>query len=548
MGKRRRETIMASAQIQLLLLAAVLVIVTMSFLSWQRVQGFQNMSNGLMPRPALKSYLNESTLTRKSFKNDSSWHASGKLSSLSLIDNTHLYKLEETVKVKIVLFDHKKRPKSRGGDMVVVWMKDKKNGAASAGIVKDHDNGTYTGILRTLWTGTAEIRAAVVSSRERIDFTYDMLRKGYQGKSISCTFRSTRTVETTSGYMDINNMKTDNLCNFTSQYHGVPFYCGKPKTPGLRCGDWTQVSSKLSYMTLSSNEQWFSTSPTEYLSEVIKINVISQVEGDTVSASRPCYLQDPRNTWRATPPVGFSYQHTWRPLSCFSNTTTTNSYHHCLANRTLRLYGDSTVRQWFSYLFIKLNLTFRSKPSEIRNNVELMSQKWYEYTAAFNIRHNYTVSWSPHGLPMTFQDANMTDIRPVFVRLEDIPSQSTDILLVNLYSHFELFPLHIYRSRVKRTRRAIEELLIRSPNVMIAIKGPHNFVVEGKFTTTLGGMWGPVYENILKQEFVDLNNRVVYLDFWDMTVALESEDIHPSEQIVKMMLNVFFGHVCKLSK
>ncbi|XP_048251797.1 NXPE family member 3-like [Haliotis rufescens] len=295
--------------------------------------------------------------------------------------------------------------------MVVVWMKDMKNGAASAGIVKDHDNGTYTGILRTLWTGRAAMKAAVITSKERIDFTYDILRKGYQGKSINCIFRSTRAVETTNGYMDINNMKTDNLCNFTSQYHGVPFYCGKPKGEGLRCVDWTQVSCRLKKMTLSSNEQWFYESrASENLPDVINIT-IGHVEGDTASASRPCYLQDPRNTWRATPPVGFSYQHTWRPLSCFSNIKTTNSYHHCLANRTLRLYGDSTDG---------------CKPQ-----------------------------------------------------------------------------------------------------------------------TTQFGMWGPVYENILKQEFVGINNRVVYLDFWDMTVALESTANHPSSQIVKTMLDMFFGYVCK---
>ncbi|XP_071092780.1 NXPE family member 4-like, partial [Haliotis cracherodii] len=227
----------------------------------------------------------------------------------------------------------------------------------------------------------------------------------------------------------------------------------------------------------------------------------------------------------------------------FSNITTANSYHHCLANRTLRLYGDSTARQWFSYFFKKLNLTFRSKPSEILNNVELMSQKWYEYTAAFNIRYNYTVSWSPHGIPM-FQDGSNREVKPpVFVQLEEIPSQCTDIILIHLYLHFQLFPLHVYRSRVKRTRQAIEELLIRSPDVTIAIKGPH--MVSGKPQTTQFGMWGPVYENILKQECVDLNNRVVYLDLWDMTVALESTANHPSSQIVKTMLDVFFGYVCK---
>lgn len=28
------------------------------------------------------------------------------------------------------------------------------------------------------------------------------------------------------------------LCNFTHRNHGLPWFCGYPRKPGLRCSDW----------------------------------------------------------------------------------------------------------------------------------------------------------------------------------------------------------------------------------------------------------------------------------------------------------------------
>lgn len=90
--------------------------------------------------------------------------------------------------------------------------------------------------------------------------------------------------------------------------------------------------------------------------------------------------------------------------------------------------------------------------------------------------------------------------------------------------------------------RSLKELIVRAPRVSVAIKGPHHFSFRDR--KTLGGMWGPIYDHILKAEFKDLYHKVWFLDVWDMTVARESRDVHPSSSIVKSMVNMFVDFVC----
>ncbi|XP_067668088.1 NXPE family member 3-like [Haliotis asinina] len=473
--------------------------------------------------------------------NDFSHHASSTASKMALANPHTVYTLNETIKVKIVLFDHKNRPKTRGGDMLIVWMRDKSKGAALAGSVIDHDNGTYTGTLRILWTGHAVIRAAILCTREKMAFMQRELRNGYAGKKITCLFHAPNLAEITSGHMDHTFLKTGQVCNLTDKHYGVPLYCDKPKKNGIQCRHWTGINSvPWLKMTLKPKSKWYLKS---FVPGTFPGNVtvhIPSAPKTAMASNIPCSRTNFRNTWLSNP-AGFFFNSTWRPLSCFNNITVKH-FDRCLANRTLRMFGDSTVRQFFIVLFKYQNLTWRIGPKGTESNF-IPTSKWYSYSEAYSKRFNYTVSWSPHGLPMSFENANRTEIRPCFVHLDEIPSGSRDIVLINLYAHFQLFPVHMFKTRMRLIRLAIERLLLRSPDIKIAIKGSHYFIKHST-GNTLGGLWGPVYDKIIKQEFVALYDRVVFLDLWDMLVSVENSDIHPPEQFIKTMLRTLFGYVC----
>ncbi|XP_046326570.1 NXPE family member 3-like isoform X2 [Haliotis rufescens] len=473
--------------------------------------------------------------------NDTNSHASATTSEMSLVEPKVVYALNETISLKIMLFDQRNRPKTRGGDMLIVWMRDKSKGAASAGTVIDHDNGTYTGVLRILWSGQSVIRAAILSSREKMAFVHREFNNGYIGKRIECFFNVYNLTESTSGYMDNTFVKMRQVCNLTDKHYGVPLYCIKPKMKGIQCSDWTGITSqrKLPVPARADNKWYFSSAGPGILPGSVTVTV-SSATNTRMTSQIPCSRTTFKNTWLSKP-VGFFYNSMWNPLSCINNITA-KDYDRCLANRTLRMFGDSTVRQLFSFMYKHMNLTWRIGPWQTGADL-VPTDKWYSYSEAYKKGFNYTVFWSPHGLPMTFVNANRTAIRPSFVHLDEIPSGSRDIVLINLYAHFHFFPVHIFRSQMKRIRQAIKRLLIRSPDVKIAIKGPHYFVVDN-VVTTLGSMWGPVYDKIIRQEFVHLYDHVIYLDVWDMLISVESSGIHPSEQILNTMLRTLFGYVC----
>ena len=52
------------------------------------------------------------------------------------------------------------------------------------------------------------------------------------------------------------------------------------------------------------------------------------------------------------------------------------------------------------------------------------------------------------------------------------------------------------------------------------------------------------YAQIWKDEFRPLHEKVRYLDFWDMTVAIENAYLHPPLSTVVEMLKVLFGYMC----
>ncbi|XP_048247494.1 NXPE family member 3-like isoform X1 [Haliotis rufescens] len=525
----------------------IALLTTSLFLLWGNYEEFQ-----VLPEPPYRSRTGSQKQTHlveiqifpeinDTEINDINSHASATTSKMSLVESKVVYALNETISLKIVLFDQRNRPKTRGGDMLIVWMRDKSKGAASAGTVIDHDNGTYTGVLRILWTGHAVIRAAILSSREKLAFVYRELNNGYTGKRIECLFNVNNLTETTSGYMDNRFLKMGEICNLTDKHYGVPLYCSKPKKKGIQCSNWTGVTAeKILPFPARPNTKWYLSSAGPGILPGNVTVTVPSATNTSMTSQIPCSRTTFKTTWLSKP-VGFFYNSTWNPLSCINNITV-KDYDRCLANRTLRMFGDSTVRQLFSFLIKHLNLTWRVGPWQTAANF-VPTDKWYSYSEAYKTSFNYTVFWSPHGLPMTFVNANRTAIRPSFVHLDEIPSGSRDIVLINLYAHFHFFPIHIFRSQVKRIRQAIERLLIRSPDVKIVMKGPHYFVVD-RVVTTFGRMWGPVYDKFIRQEFVDLYDNVIYLDLWDMLISVESTGVHPGEQILNTMLRTLFGYVC----
>ncbi|XP_046555885.1 NXPE family member 4-like [Haliotis rubra] len=292
----------------------------------------------------------------------------------------------------------------------------------------------------------------------------------------------------------------------TVENYGLPWYCVRLTTPGLLWGKVKRTFKTKMHLTVRSER------------------------GETVRAGTWCSRRDFLFSWSALSPIGFFHNRQWQPALCTYPTDDT-ALKHCLSNRRLLMFGDSTVRQMFSYIHARLNMTFMT--------MNWVGKKWHRYTGAEREDSNFQMSWSPHGLPLYFFESGRGVSRPVHVALDEVPAGSRDIVLIHLYAHFHYHHPGVVRNNLRLIVRSVTHLLQRAPDVVVAIKGPHSFGLKNRF---IGGYWGPTYADIIKDEFSGLYDKVAYLNYWDMSIALHLNDVHPDAYGVEKMTQMFLGY------
>jgi hypothetical protein len=209
----------------------------------------------------------------------------------------------------------------------------------------------------------------------------------------------------------------------------------------------------------------------------------------------------------------------------------------CLKNKTLYLFGDSTVRQW--YLVIK-DLTdcaqFTAKHKE---------EKWKGAAGCAKKSNNFTMHKLPHAYPLyssmkwKYLPKNVTSISK---RLEKISSSENSIILIHVFAHMKTMHPKNFRHRMNSIRSAVSKLLKRNNNLKIFIKMPHTFTHSHG---AINDFFGSTFKKIIVETFHGLYDKIIPLDQKDATIAVSSENLHPDVFIVKAMVKQMFSYLCK---
>lgn len=99
-----------------------------------------------------------------------------------------------------------------------------------------------------------------------------------------------------------------------------------------------------------------------------------------------------------------------------------------------------------------------------------------------------------------------------------------------------------FREHVRKAKEAVLRLLMRSREVQVFIKGPHLITYPNALKPY--AYVGMFVEQILLEEFYNLTYRVIYLDQWDMSVAMENVDKHPNKLLDEISLNNLINLAC----
>ena len=244
-----------------------------------------------------------------------------------------------------------------------------------------------------------------------------------------------------------------------------------------------------------------------------------------------------RKTWTDLSPSGYTKDGVWTPINCETSSFKgrREDYVSCLRNFPLIVTGDSNTK-----LFVKFIRHVLRRPESTRQFY--MSEKWDDKYPFQMKKENITISWHAHELP--YFNLEMSDIQmfsPIANILDGI-SANKAIILIHYWLHISRVPISVFRNRVHNLIQPIKNLLERSPEIKVAIKGPHSMTFYEELSPL--DYLQDIHFRVWKHELGDLIDRVIYIDQWDMTLGYSNIHHHPPFHILSEQVRVFMSYVC----
>ncbi|XP_003228836.3 NXPE family member 4 isoform X1 [Anolis carolinensis] len=441
---------------------------------------------------------------------------SAKNSKVTILNPKDSYCVGDHLMVQLDLYDHSGNRKNYGGDFLRARIYSSSLKAGASGNIKDFGNGTYLVNFTLFWEGDVRVSILLIHPSEGVSALWAARKKGYDkiaftGKFLNGTSEST-------AECGFNMTRNAELCEFLDERDQEAFYCLKPKH--IPCGALVQLKSynkPISYLTdLERSLLERSNIGVEIPHRFEEIHVL-QCGGNQTKASEKCkFGMSPQF------PSGFLWQNQWYPLFCnMSPFNTLEQIQTCLKGKLVYFMGDSTVRQWMESLktrltsLVYLNIHNSGKP-----------QKFIAVDTAKDIQ----IQWKKHGHPFIgSHEYSIKDHSYIARDMDTISGDKDTAVVISLGQHFRPFPVEFFIQRAINVRQAVQRLLLRSPSTRVLIKGENTREMDTD-QERFSDFHGYVQNLATKELFQDLN--VGFIDAWDMTVACNTQKVHPPDFVV----------------
>ena len=250
-----------------------------------------------------------------------------------------------------------------------------------------------------------------------------------------------------------------------------------------------------------------------------------------------CSDQSRNITWdMTTRPQGFwNSQGLWKSLRCQTSSFPKHFFMECLRDSQIYVIGDSNANRMYFYL---VGRTF-SKGT--------LNGQWPGAAESENKAWNISIKFWPHDYPLFMGQRWQPLLRYGSVEqiIDAVPSAGRQLIILHYFLHLAPFHLSVARSRVEAAAKAISRLLKRNPMAHVAFRGPHVTSREWDINHSIGGdTLGKQYLNIISSAFEEIKDRVVFLDGWEMTTALENSEFHPDNRVPYEMVLTFLSFLC----
>lgn len=474
--------------------------------------------------------VNRSTLTSLTF-------TKVKISEADIFRKIHVF---------IHTYDHMNESKTSGNDVIVIWANQIAGDGLVSGHVIDHKNGSYTGIVKVFWTGITNVSVKLASSSETTCLRFKALRKYgntvfamQQPWGIRGLFQNNYMNELTACGANPRLYGFGNLCNFTSLNGGMSWFCGHPRQQTLFCSDiYSFGTGKFDTKRVPQNEKIQNVGHgifKRYLT--LKVQQISQ---ESINTNISCKMRPPLQSWKEPKPTGFWSNNQWNLANCYSYISHTyTSYGDCLQNKSVVIIGDSTLRQYAEYFIDKvLGLGPVDMKYGLGNN-----RQYHDNRLFSNI--GIDLMYIKHEMPFHNPNFPANGIVSMPQMLYSMAGNDIEdhklILVLNYNSHLSAYPPAIFRERLKHLAKAIQNFVKFKPHAKIFFKGPHITIDDTRWFDPRISL---LYIQILEEEFYSIMDKVIYLDDWSITVAHNTEDLHPGGNAFTSQINQLMSYIC----
>ena len=234
------------------------------------------------------------------------------------------------------------------------------------------------------------------------------------------------------------------------------------------------------------------------------------------------------------PTSGFYHKELWESFRCKTRHFSIPDIRHCLRNRVVYFVGDSTIRQWFTYLAEQFDNTKFGRRFLYNANYRMGYDVWKSK------QHNITMYYHHHGFPNMIKWVNTTDMHYLANMLDEIPARTGSVVFISIAAHFTITNLDFYRTRLASIKKAISRLLDRNPDVSVFIKTANTRDMDliDESNWYLGQL-----NQVLREEMSDV--KVTLIDVWDMTTSHWTMfHVHPNEEILTNEIDMALSYLC----
>ncbi|XP_049712628.1 NXPE family member 1-like isoform X2 [Elephas maximus indicus] len=447
-------------------------------------------------------------------------------SRVTVLGPRDTYCIGEQLDLLLEVKDYLGRRKEYGGDFLRARMSSPALKAGASGEVTDFNNGTYLVRFTLFWEGQVSLSLLLIHPSEGVSALWRARNQGYDRVIFTGQFANGTSRVLSECGLTLNT--SAELCQYLDTRDQEAFYCVKP--PHMPCRALTYMTTsnrEISYLTLKEKSLFYrSNVGVEMMKDLKHIAVSRCNKSEKIKEKCQIGMKSPV-------PGGYTLERRWITTFCNQIQLNKMEINGCLKGKLIYLLGDSTLRQWIYYL---------PKVVQTLKFFDLHGTGVFKKHLLLDAEKHILIQWKKHSHPfVTLQLYSVIEEGYIPREIDQIPGDKNTVIVFTLGQHFRLFPIDIFIRRVISVQKAIERLFLRSPATKVILRTENTRDMHAD-TERFGDFHGYIQYLIMKDIFKDLNVGVI--DAWDMTIAYNSNNVHPPDDVIENQITMFLNYIC----